>query len=269
MKLKERLHQVIFEADTRAGKIFDLALIALISTNVIIVIIETVPYLHLNYYDFFYAIEWFFTIIFTIEYILRIYSLKKSSGYIFSFYGIIDLLSILPLYLSFIFSGTAALMNIRVLRLLRLFRILKIVKFINEGNKLQRALKSSRNKIAIFLYAVLLMCIIIGSLMYLIEGPENGFTSIPISIYWAIVTLTTVGYGDVAPLTDLGRFLAAFTMLLGYGILAVPTGIVTSEISRQNFSRTNTQHCQNCSESKHADGAKFCHHCGLSLEHEK
>lgn len=266
---KQKIHDIIFEADTRLGKLFDIALIILILLSVITVMLETVSDLKLRYSNWFITLEWIFTGLFTLEYILRIYVLKKPIKYILSTYGIIDLIAIIPLYLTFFASGAQVLMNFRILRLLRIFRVLKLVKFIGEANTLKKALRASRNKIAIFLYTIIILCVIIGTVMYLIEGGAGGFTSIPTSIYWTIVTLTTVGYGDIAPTTAIGQLLASITMILGYGIIAVPTGIVTSEMTKQYPSvASNTQHCTFCGNENHQDKAQFCHACGNSL-HEK
>lgn len=266
-KWKAKLHEVIYEADTPAGKFFDVALLVVIVLSIILVMLESINVLSLKYFWEFYIAEWIITIIFTIEYILRIVAINKKRNYIFSFYGIVDLLSTLPTYIAFIFGGHNLLFAVRALRLLRVFRILKITRYIGESNKLAKALRDSKPKILVFLFAVFVICIIMGTVMYLVEGPENGFTSIPLSIYWCIVTLTTVGFGDIAPVTPLGRMIAAMIMITGYGIIAVPTGIVSAEYTRrsQNPVPTNTQVCPNCNESKHMDNADFCHNCGKKL----
>ena len=264
MTLKERLHEVIFEADTREGKAFDIILLIAIFLSVLVVMLESVPSIHDTYYVELYIIEWFFTILFTVEYTLRIWIIKKPWGYITSFYGIIDFLSILPTYLSLFIIGSQSLIVIRGLRLLRIFRILKLPRYIGESDFIIESLNRSRRKIAVFLFAVMLITVIFGTIMFLIEGPEHGFTSIPTSIYWAIVTLTTVGYGDISPGTVIGQMLASFIMILGYGIIAVPTGIVTAEMARSPL-RTNTQSCPSCGESKHFNKADYCHHCGNLL----
>ncbi|WP_103071448.1 ion transporter [Aquimarina sediminis] len=266
---KDQLHSIIYEADTPVGKIFDIVLLILIVLSIIFVMTESVKGLSENTYKFLNYAEWVITIFFTFEYIARIVSIKKPSSYIFSFYGIIDLLSTLPLYLSFFITGTSALLAVRALRLLRVFRILKISRYIGESNKLAKAIKDSRAKILVFLFAVLVLCIILGTVMYIVEGEESGFKSIPISVYWCIVTLTTVGYGDIAPVTPFGQFLAAIIMIMGYGIIAVPTGIVSAEYSNHfenNKIHLNTQSCSHCNESEHADNAKFCHKCGEDLQ---
>ena len=263
---KNKLHEIIYEADTPMGKVFDVTLLILIVLSIVFVMLESVKGLPIDIYEFLYYAEWVITIFFTFEYIARIISIKKPTSYIFSFYGIIDLLSTIPLYLSFFFAGSSALLTVRALRLLRIFRILKISRYIGESNKLVKAIKDSRAKILVFLFAVLVLCIIMGTVMYIVEGEESGFKSIPISVYWCIVTLTTVGYGDIAPVTPLGQFLAAIIMIMGYGIIAVPTGIVSAEYTHQTKKvHLNTQSCNNCNESNHRDDAKFCHKCGEDL----
>ena len=264
---KNRLHDIIYEADTPMGKLFDVILLILIVLSIIIVMLESVKGLSAETYKLLYYAEWIITIFFTFEYVARIISIKKPSSYIFSFYGIIDFLSTIPLYLSFFITGTSALLAVRALRLLRVFRILKISRYIGESNKLAKAIKDSRAKILVFLFVVLVLCIIMGTLMYIIEGEESGFKSIPISVYWCIVTLTTVGYGDIAPVTPLGQLLAAIIMIMGYGIIAVPTGIVSAEYTyHQNKVHLNTQSCSHCGENEHKDNAKFCHKCGMNLK---
>ena len=230
--------------------------------------LDSVASLNAKYGDIFYLIEWILTILFTFEYVLRIISVKKASTYIFSFYGIIDLLAILPTYLSLVMTGSHFLIVIRILRLLRIFRVLKLARYVKAGNTLKFAIQNSRGKIIVFIEVVLLLVVIIGSIMYIIEGPENGFTSIPKSIYWAIVTVTTVGYGDLAPNTVLGQTLAAMLMITGYAIIAVPTGIITTEMYRAKDAPkvTNTKVCSNCNFGSHDDDAKFCKKCGENLE---
>lgn len=265
-KWKARLHEIIYEADTTAGKFFDIALLVVILISIILVMLESVNSLYLKYFWEFHIAEWIITFIFTLEYIARIVAINNKRKYIFSFYGIIDLISTIPTYLAFIFGGYNILFGIRALRLLRVFRVLKITRYISESNKLGNALRNSRAKIFVFLFAVFIICIIMGTVMYLVEGPENGYTSIPISIYWCIVTLTTVGFGDIHPVTPLGRAIASFIMITGYGIIAVPTGIVSAEYSMANKPvPTNTQVCPNCNETRHLDKAKFCHNCGKKL----
>lgn len=263
-----RLHEIIYEADTPMGRLFDIVLLILILLSVVIVMLESVRSIDLEYHRLFYIIEWIITIFFTIEYIARIITVKKPRHYIFSFYGIIDFLSTIPLYLSFILVGSNYLLTVRALRLLRVFRILKITRYIGEGNKLKKALIESRAKIFIFIFAVLIVAIIAGTLMYLIEGEESGFKSIPVSVYWCIVTLTTVGFGDIAPVTPAGQFLATIIMILGYGVIAVPTGIVSAQYVRKasdDYVHVNTQSCRNCGAQRHRDDAKFCHKCGDEL----
>lgn len=266
-KWKNKLHEVIYEADTPAGKFFDVALLIVILLSIILVMLESVSSYRLKFYWSFYIAEWIITIIFSIEYILRIIAIRKPKNYIFSFYGIVDLLSTIPTYIAFVFGGSNFLFAIRALRLLRVFRILKITRYIGESNKLMDALKNSKAKILIFLFAVLIICIIMGTVMHLVEGEKGGFDNIPISIYWSIVTLTTVGFGDIHPITPLGRFIASALMIMGYGIIAVPTGIVSAEYSnafKKNVP-TNTQVCPHCNETKHLNNAEYCHNCGKKL----
>ncbi len=266
------LHEVIYEADTPMGKIFDLLLFVLIILSVILVMLESVDEIDENYHRPLLVMEWIITGFFTLEYIARVISIKKPWKYIFSFYGVIDFISTIPLYLSYILAGSQVLIAVRAFRLLRIFRILKLVKFMGEASQLKSALKASRTKIAVFIYVVLILSVIMGTIMYLIESDEAGFTSIPRSIYWTIVTLTTVGYGDIAPETNFGQFLATVIMILGYGIIAVPTGIVTVEFSKHgkekagtNVVHTNTQACPSCTAEKHRDDAKHCYNCGELL----
>ena len=261
-----KLHEIIFEADTPAGKWFDVVLIFSILLSVVAVMLDSVSGIRENYGSWFYTVEWFFTILFTIEYILRIVCVGRPIGYITSFYGIVDLLAIIPTYLSIVLPGSQYLLVIRILRILRIFRVLKLVQYISEARLLRQALRDSRRKITVFLFTVLTMVVIFGSLMYLIEGPVYGFTSIPRSIYWAIVTLTTVGYGDISPQTGLGQFLAALIMILGYSIIAVPTGIVTVAFAKvESKAGFNTQACPHCSAEGHDRDAKFCKYCGARL----
>lgn len=268
MTWREKLHEIIFEADTKAGKGFDIGLIIVIIFSLILVMLDSVENLHQAYPVLFYTAEWVVTIVFTIEYIARILTTKKPLKYIFSFYGIVDLLSTLPLYLSLILVGNSPLITLRSLRLLRIFRILKVTKYIGEGNKLKDAIKTSVPKILIFVYSIIIISFIIGTIMYLVEGPENGYTSIPVGVYWTIVTMTTVGFGDIHPVTPLGQLIATFIMILGYGIIAVPTGIVSAEYTSNKTVKKNTQSCYNCGEDRHLDKAKVCHQCGYSLNKE-
>jgi len=267
---KKKLHEVIYEADTPAGKWFDIILIIAIIISIVLVMLESVQSFDEKHHEFLNISEWIITILFTLEYIARVICVRRPSTYIFSFYGIIDFLATIPKYLSLIFVGTHALVALRALRLLRVFRILKLGRYLGASKSLMTALKASRIKIAVFLFAIIVLTIILGTVMYLIEGPENGFTSIPHSMYWAIVTLTTVGYGDMSPHTPFGQFIASIVMILGYGIIAVPTGIVTSEMSKseQPFTHVTTQHCPHCAAETHVDGAKYCHKCGETLNDE-
>ena len=262
--LKHTLHEIIYEADTKAGKLFDIILLITILASIVFVMLESVQSINDKYGDFLNIAEWIITILFSIEYILRIITVKKPWKYIFSFYGIIDFLSTIPKYVSIILIGSQNLAALRALRLLRVFRILKVTRYIGESNRLLVALKSSRPKIAVFLFFVLILCIILGTIMYMVEGSENGFTSIPRSVYWAIVTLTTVGYGDIAPGTPLGQFIASAIMILGYGIIAIPTGIVGSEIMKSRIN-TSTQACPSCMRDNHNDDAIYCYYCGDKL----
>ena len=265
-KWRAKLHEIIYEADTGSGKLFDVILMVLILLSVILVMMESVSWIDAKYHKLLYIGEWIITIFFTFEYIARVITVKKPKNYIFSFYGIIDFLSTIPLYLSFIFVGSNYLLTVRALRLLRIFRILKLTRYVGESNKLSRALLHSRAKILIFLFAVVIISIIAGTLMYIIEGEESGFTSIPRSVYWAIVTLTTVGYGDISPETPLGQLIASVIMIMGYGIIAVPTGIVSAEYARsQPEIHVNTQSCRNCGNEKHRDNSEFCDKCGNEL----
>ncbi|MFC1849364.1 ion transporter [candidate division CSSED10-310 bacterium] len=262
---QEVTHEVIFEADTPAGKWFDVLLIISIVLSVLAVMLDSVSSIHAKYSSFLYAVEWFFTILFTIEYIFRLLSVGRPLLYAVSFFGIVDLLAILPTYLSLLIPGSRYLIVIRVLRVLRIFRVLKLVKYVHEAKYIKQALQASLRKITVFLFAVMTLVIIMGSLMYLIEGEVNGFTSIPKSIYWAIVTLTTVGYGDISPKTGLGQALAALIMILGYSIIAVPTGIVTVEFSRVQELKISTRVCPECSAEDHDSDATFCKYCGSKL----
>ncbi|MFT4575703.1 MAG: voltage-gated potassium channel [Polaribacter sp.] len=263
--IRHRLHEIIYEADTPSGKIFDVILLIAILASIVLVMLESVQSFDEKYHHFLDVSEWVITILFSIEYIIRIVSIKKPLKYIFSFYGIIDLLSTIPKYLSLILVGSHNLAALRALRLLRVFRILKLARYIGASNRLLVALRASRAKIAVFLFFIVIICIILGTVMYMIEGEENGFTSIPRSVYWAIVTLTTVGYGDIAPHTPIGQFIASIIMIMGYAIIAIPTGIVTSEITKMDAVHTNTQSCPDCLKENHKDGAEFCYNCGSKL----
>ncbi|MBW1849554.1 MAG: ion transporter [Deltaproteobacteria bacterium] len=262
---RQKLHEIIFEADTPAGKTFDILLIVGIVLSVLMVMLDSVSAIQKSYGGFLYAAEWFFTILFTIEYILRLYCVGRPILYTRSFFGIVDLLAVLPTYLSIFLPGSQYFLIIRLLRVLRIFRVLKLVKYLGEARILMAALRASRRKIIVFLFAVLTMVIIFGSLMYFIESKESGFTSIPKSIYWAIVTLTTVGYGDISPKTGMGQFLAAMIMILGYAIIAIPTGIVTVEMANAFSKKISTQACPECSAEGHDHDATYCKHCGEKL----
>lgn len=262
---RHKLHEVIFEADTPAGKLFDVLLLVFILLSLGVVMIDSVEPIHNEYKEQLYLAEWIFTIIFTIEYVLRILSVKKPFKYIFSFYGVIDLVSILPTYVGIYYGGQVNFLRVlRSLRFLRLFKVLKLNQFTEEAGNMARALNESKTKISVFIFTVLCLCMILGSLMYIVEGKENGFTSIPRSIYWSIVTLTTVGFGDISPVTPLGQFIASVIMILGYGIIAVPTGIVTAGIIKKESS-SNTQVCRSCNREGHSDDAIYCKYCGDKL----
>ncbi len=265
-RTQRKLHDIIFEADTRLGKLFDIVLMVVIIASILVVMLESVEQIDARFHVLFYTLEWFFTIFFTLEYATRIYIVKKPFRYITSFFGIIDLLAIIPTYLSLFVAGTQTLLVIRALRLLRVFRIFKLASFLKEGSVIIQALKASRAKMTVFIVFILLSVTIIGSVMYLVEGDQNsGFTSIPRSIYWAIVTLTTVGYGDIAPVTEFGQFLAAIVMLMGYAVIAVPTGIVSAEIVSTHHEQHTTQACPSCMEEGHDTDAIHCKFCGESL----
>ena len=262
---RSHLYEIIFGTVTPAGKAFDVALIWSIIFSVAIVIIESVHSIRDAYGDILYGIEWFFTILFTIEYILRLISVKRPVNYATSFFGIVDLLAILPTYLSIFVPGSQSLLTIRALRLLRIFRVFKLTHFTREARTIMAALRASGRKIGVFISAVLAIVVITGSVMYVIEGEKNGFVDIPTSIYWAIVTLTTVGYGDISPHTPMGKALASFLMIIGYGIIAVPTGIVTVELSQATKKTSDIRKCPACNTSDHASDAKFCRECGKKL----
>lgn len=264
-KWQSRLHEIIFEADTLAGKIFDIWLIITIILSVITVMLDSVKQINLVHGQLLTKLEWVFTIIFTVEYILRLISVGRPLRYATSFFGIIDLLAFLPTYFSVLFPGSQYFLVIRIIRLLRIFRILKLVQYLRESRMLVKALRASGRKVTVFLFTVLILVVIFGSLMYVIEGGENGFTSIPMSIYWAIVTLTTVGYGDISPQTSMGQALASIIMILGYSIIAIPTGIVTVELAQTYKASVNTQVCPQCSAEGHDDDAAYCNHCGARL----
>jgi voltage-gated potassium channel len=264
-RLRNWLHEIIFEADTAGGKLFDVLLIISIIVSVALVMLDSVAEINAAHGPLLYAGEWFFTLLFTLEYVLRLFSIGRPLSYATSFFGLVDLLAILPTYLSILFPGTQYLLVIRILRVLRIFRVLKLVPYVGEGRMLMQALRASRRKITVFLFAVLTLVIIFGSLMYLIEDASDGFTSIPRCVYWAVVTLTTVGYGDISPQTNLGQFVAAFIMIIGYAIIAVPTGIVTVELSHAFSKKLTTQACPQCSAEGHDSDARNCKYCGALL----
>lgn len=267
-RFRERCRRIIFHSTRFEEKLFDVVLILAIVTSVAIVMLESVESFRLTHGRILYGLEWAFTILFTLEYLVRLYVSIKPLRYVFSFFGIVDVLSILPTYVDLIFPGAHYLMLFRALRVLRIFRVLKMVQYVGEANLLYRAVWASGRKIVVFMTVVVTMVLILGSIMYLIEGPENGFTSIPKSVYWAIVTLTTVGYGDISPQTPLGQMFASVIMILGYGVIAVPTGIVTAEITMANRGERGAlldRSCRNCGEEDHKVSAKFCRNCGKGL----
>ena len=265
-----RWYTVIFEADTQAGRLFDKSLIAIILFSIAVVMADSVQALHVVHGDSFLVLEWVFTLLFTLEYIARLACTRNPLRYALSFYGLIDLVALLPTYLALFMPELHALIDVRVLRLLRVFRIFKLTAYVEEYQSLGRALAASRRKILVFLTAVMMVVLIMGTVMYVVEGPENNYTSIPTSIYWAITTLTTVGFGDMTPRTDLGRLIASFMMLLGWGVLAVPTGIVSAEMASQRRllgqqAKPTTRTCHECLTEGHLAEAKFCFHCSAKL----
>jgi voltage-gated potassium channel len=264
---RQKIHEIIFEADTTNGKLFDIILLAAILLSIVGVMLESVYEIDRKYHELIIAFEWGFTILFTIEYFFRIYAVNRPFKYIFSFMGIVDLLAIIPTYLIFILPAAHSLSVIRAIRLIRIFRIFKLSRYLRGAHTMQIALRSSRPKIIVFLLSVILLVIILGTLMYVIESGArtNGFENIPNSIYWAIITLTTVGYGNIVPMTIFGKIVASFIMILGYGIIAVPTGIVTAEFSRKRKEKVNTQVCPDCTAEGHEMEAKFCNKCGAEL----
>ena len=264
--LREQLYTIIFEADTRAGRAFDIALLIVIALSVVAVSLESVADLQARYGRLLYGLEWVFTGLFTVEYALRIYSARRRLRYVFSFFGLVDVLSLLPTFLSLVFTGVQSLIVIRALRLLRLFRVLKVMRHLGEAHALMTAIRTSLPKISVFLGVVLIIAVIVGAMMYVIEDPKDGFTSVPRSMYWAIVTMTTVGYGDIAPKTTLGQSVAAVLMIIGYGIIAVPTGIVSAELVATKDSGLDPTACHECGTTGHLPGANFCSICGTSLE---
>lgn len=264
---RHKLYVIIYEADTPAGKRFDVILLWVILLGIILVMLESVEEINAKYHTFLNIAEWIITALFTIEYIARIMMVRRPLKYIFSFYGIIDFLSTIPKYLSLFLVGTQVLVVFRALRLLRVFRILRLHQYVGESQKLMNALRSSRTKIFVFFFTILIICVVLGTVMYLVEERESGFTSIPKSIYWSIVTLTTVGYGDIAPESVAGQFIASCIMILGYAIIAIPTGIVTSELTRGRGQSElfDTQSCPNCLADRHPYKARYCYQCGTTL----
>lgn len=263
--LRARLHEIIFEADTPAGRLFDIILIWSILLSVAAVVLESVSSVRAEYGQVLYAAEWFFTVLFTVEYVLRLTCVRQPLRYATGFYGIVDLLAIVPTYISFVVPGSQSLLTIRALRLLRTFRVLKLSQYLSEAQIIAAALRASRRKISVFLFSVLVVVLVVGTVMYVLEGEANGFTSIPTAIYWAIVTMTTVGYGDISPATPLGKTLASLLMVVGYAIIAVPTGIVTVELSRTGTDTVSTQVCPVCAAEGHDPDARHCKYCGARL----
>jgi len=263
---RRRVHEIVFEADTAAGKLFDVFLITAIVISVTVVMLDSVTTIHDRYGQELLVLEWAFTILFTVEYVVRIISVQNAGRYVTSFFGVVDLLAILPTYLSVLMPGSQSLLVIRTLRLLRVFRVFKLASYVKEGDFLMAALRASRAKITVFVSSILSIAVVVGSLLYLIEGEASGFTSIPRAMYWAIVTMTTVGYGDIAPATTLGQVAAAGLMILGYAIIAVPTGIVSVELAKLNpLSKVSTQACLVCSREGHDRDASYCKYCGSAL----
>jgi len=265
VSLRQKIYQIIFGTDTPAGQYFDIALIYLILLSVLAIILDSIEAVNSSYGLWLFRLEWFFTLLFSVEYLARIYSSPKPLRYIFSFYGLVDLVSVLPTYLALLFPGANYWLVIRLLRVLRIFRVLKLVRYLSEANILLRSMYASRRKILVFFTAVFVLSVIFGSLMFFVEGPEHGFTSIPRSIYWTIVTITTVGYGDITPQTALGQVIATLAMLTGYSIIAIPTGIFTAEIAREINNETNHRRCMVCERNGHRPDADFCFNCGVEL----
>jgi voltage-gated potassium channel len=262
---RRKLYIVIFESDTPAGLFFDQALLVAILASVLVVMLDSVEFFTLRFHGLLNMLEWTFTLLFTVEYLARLACVERPWRYARSFFGVVDLVSVLPTYLAVILPELHALIDVRVLRMLRIFRILKLTAYLKEYHLLGAALRSSRRKIAVFLSAVIMIVVSIGTIMYVVEGADNGFTSIPVSIYWAISTMTTVGFGDIAPQTDLGRLISSLMMLLGWGVLAVPTGIVTVELTNQQRLASHARRCPGCGGGGHGDDARFCRLCGAGL----
>ena len=262
---REKTYRVIFGTDTAAGQRFDIALIYFILLSVLAVVLSSIGSLQAQYGSWLFKIEWAFTLLFSMEYLLRIYSSPKPLRYIFSFYGLVDLLSIIPTYVALLFPGANYWLVVRLLRVLRIFRVFKLVRYLSEANLLLRSMYAARRKVLVFFTVVLVLCVIFGSLMFLVEGPDNGFSSIPRSIYWTIVTITTVGYGDITPQTVIGQIIATMAMLTGYSIIAIPTGIFTAEIAREMITESNNRQCNVCNRIGHHAEAEYCFQCGVTL----
>lgn len=263
--LEKKTYRVIFGTDTAAGQRFDIALIYFILLSVLAVVLSSIGSLQAQYGAWLFKIEWAFTLLFSMEYLLRIYSSPKPLRYIFSFYGLVDLLSIIPTYVALLFPGANYWLVVRLLRVLRIFRVFKLVRYLSEANLLLRSMYAARRKVLVFFTVVLVLCVIFGSLMFLVEGPDNGFSSIPRSIYWTIVTITTVGYGDITPQTVIGQIIATMAMLTGYSIIAIPTGIFTAEIAREMITESNNRQCNVCNRIGHHAEAEYCFQCGVTL----
>jgi voltage-gated potassium channel len=264
---RKKLYTIIFEAETPPGKAFDILLLWAIVLSVFTVCLESIPAVRGEYGSLLFGLEWFFTVLFSLEYLLRLLSVRKPLAYVFSFYGLVDLLAVLPTYLSLYHVGAQSLLVIRSIRLIRIFRLFKLKSYVGEAEILNKALLASRHKITVFLVAVFSIVLFMGALMYVIEGEKSGFTSIPTGMYWAVVTMTTVGYGDLVPKSDIGKAMASLLMIMGYGIIAVPTGIVTAEIASANRNQT-TRTCPNCMLEGHTPDAKYCRLCGKSLHRD-
>ncbi|QDE30928.1 MULTISPECIES: ion transporter [Shewanella] len=264
--LKQKLRSVIFGTETKEGKYFDIALMICIILSVMLIFIDTIERFHSQYGDYIRIGEWTFTVIFTVEYILRIYCSLNRLHYARSFFGLVDLVSILPSYLGLFFPGANVALAVRILRLFRVFRVLKLLRYLSDGNLLIKAMMQSSRKVFIFFFSVSLIIMVLSVVMYVVEGPNNGFTSIPKSMYWTVVTITTVGYGDITPQTPLGQGIAALTMLIGYSIIAIPTGILTAEISNEMVRTRDLRKCSNCGKKGHDSDADYCNHCGSELE---
>jgi voltage-gated potassium channel len=269
--LRSRVYDIVFESDTKEGRRFDIGLVCVILLSILVVVLDSVPGITAQWNTLMYVLEWLFTLLFTVEYVVRLWCVRRPWRYVGSFYGLVDLLSVLPTYLSLLVPGSSMLLDIRILRLLRVFRIFKLTLYVEEFTRLGEALYASRRKVMVFLSAVVMAILILGTVMYVVEGPKHGYTSIPVAMYWATVTMTTVGYGDITPHTSLGKLIASFMMLLGWGILAVPTGIVTAEMTAQGFARRDAERkgeraCPACGSGGHPRDARFCKDCGASLD---